>query len=253
MTTAHLPSISVIDLFLVLGGALLILVAQFGLRAGLRLVTMSRTSRERLDRFLPVFELLVWVVYLPTSLAWLMGGHPLTTLIIVCLLGAMLIFAGWFAFRDYIAGVVLRSERGWQRGDWVQSGEVEGRIRHLGLRTLQIERADGDRVLIPYGRLSREALVQGIRVSAGAAHHTFAVGLEDPAREDEVRRAIEQTALLCHWSAPRPEPEVRTNDVGQLEVTIHALTEERAATVERVVRAAVSALDAQPRSHGAEG
>ena len=68
-----------------------------------------------------------------------------------------------FALQDTLGGIAsgftLLADQPFSPGDWVQSGEVEGRVIDVNWRSTRIENRDGDLVVIPNGQLSKATIV----------------------------------------------------------------------------------------------
>ncbi len=85
-----------------------------------------------------------------------------------------------FAFREIgenlLAGVLLAFSRPFQVGDYVRSGEMEGRVRDLDLRTVHIRTADGRDVWIPNAQVVNQPFVNF--TVDGLRRPSFDVGID---------------------------------------------------------------------------
>ncbi|MEZ4700525.1 MAG: mechanosensitive ion channel [Rhodothermales bacterium] len=208
-------------------------------RKGLRVVRLRPAMRERLDRLLPALEtaafvgFVLWCVWLLTpedseAFWWASGA------IVLGLFGA-----GWFAVRDLVSGIILRSENAYTPGQWVETAQAAGFIASLGYRTMELETDAGLRIRLPYSQLGKAALTTADR-SQSARAHTFI--LELPATESVavLTSRIRSAALTAFWSSPRREPYVHYIEVKEhvhrFEVTTFCLDEAYATDLERSVR-----------------
>jgi small-conductance mechanosensitive channel/CRP-like cAMP-binding protein len=68
-----------------------------------------------------------------------------------------------FALQDTLGGIAsgftLLADQPFSAGDWVESGDVEGRVIDVNWRSTRIENRDGDLVVIPNGQLSKATIV----------------------------------------------------------------------------------------------
>ncbi len=251
--TADAPLITPLEvLFVFLGGVVLYLFVRV-VRWGFPLVPMAPERRDRLARVAPLAEVVLWMVYLVSVIAWTLQGFPMARLVALALLVVALVLAIWFLVRDYLSGVVLRTERWVRVGDVIRIGEVEGEVRRFGARQVELVQAHGDRVFLPY-RAVREATVVLRRTRRDAVRHTFEVAIPASVAPTAARSAVRRAALLSHWISPSHEPTIVARDARTLEVTLHALTDIHASDVEAHVRAAVEGLtgpsaDVGPRDH----
>jgi hypothetical protein len=56
----------------------------------------------------------------------------------------------------------------------------------------------------------------------------------------ELKRAVHEAALLCHWSSTRRMPQVAATDDGQLEITVFPVDANHVTEIERIVRSVVA-------------
>lgn len=93
-----------------------------------------------------------------------------------------------FAFRDLgenmIAGMMLAVNRPFEIDDLVASGEFEGRVRSLNLRSTHVRTADGRDVFLPNADIIKQPLVNYTR--DGLRRYSFTVGVD---YDDDVRGA----------------------------------------------------------------
>lgn len=63
-----------------------------------------------------------------------------------------------FASRETLSNVfgagILVSDRPFQRGDWICSGEIEGSVEHVGIRSTRVRTAQDSVMVVPNGKLS---------------------------------------------------------------------------------------------------
>ncbi len=68
-----------------------------------------------------------------------------------------------FALQDTLGGIAsgftLLADQPFSAGDWIESGDVEGRVIDVNWRSTRIENRDGDLVVIPNGQLSKATIV----------------------------------------------------------------------------------------------
>jgi small-conductance mechanosensitive channel len=68
-----------------------------------------------------------------------------------------------FALQDTLGGIAsgftLLADQPFSAGDWIKSGDVEGRVVDVNWRSTRIENRDGDLVVIPNGQLAKATIV----------------------------------------------------------------------------------------------
>ena len=67
------------------------------------------------------------------------------------------------ALQDTLSGIasgfLLMSDHPFQPGDWIQAGDIEGRVVDMNYRSSRIENRDGDLVIIPNGELATATII----------------------------------------------------------------------------------------------
>ncbi|MCL5424733.1 MAG: mechanosensitive ion channel family protein [Gammaproteobacteria bacterium] len=119
----------------------------------------------------------------------------------VTLLGALGLAIG-FAMKDYvsslIAGVVSAVEMPYRPGDWVNIEGTYGEVKHVGLRTVDIQTPDDDLVSVPHLKLWDHAIYNAN--NGGASLQCVASFYLHPAHEAGwVRKALRDVALTSAY------------------------------------------------------
>ncbi|NYT72069.1 mechanosensitive ion channel [Halomonas sp. QX-2] len=119
----------------------------------------------------------------------------------VTLLGALGLAIG-FAMKDYvsslIAGVVSAIELPYRPGDWVQIEDTYGEVKHVGLRTVDIQTPDDDLVYVPHLKLWDHAVYNAN--NGGTSLQCVASFYLHPEHEASwVRKALRDVALTSAY------------------------------------------------------
>ncbi len=209
------------------------------LRRGFYVVRLKPATRNMLDRGLPALEAIVgsafvfWAIslFLPddTRIEWWIWGA----------IAAVFLGAGWFAIRDLVSGIVLRSENAFKVGQWIKTDEIDGFITQLGYRTIEIETDKGLQIKMPYSKIAKTILATADRTKASHTHTFF---LEMPANHTvaELTSSIRTAALTSFWSSPIRDPYIHyiqeNNNLHQFEITVFSMNEAYATDLERSIR-----------------
>jgi small-conductance mechanosensitive channel len=235
------------DCLLVIGGAVLLAaILRFG-GAALDAIPMSRARRLLLARLRPLAGATLIAVFLVMAARWVLASDDRRAWIALALIAAVATAASWASLRDLLEGVYLRAGRSFAVGDRVQIGEVRGRVQRLGHRAVTLETADGELALIPY-RTVATATIRREPNGGQPGLHVFRMAVPDHRSITEVKRAVREAALLCHWSSISRPPEVSAADDGQVEITVFPVDGDHVADLERTVRRALIAGAGEART-----
>lgn len=227
-------------------------LALAGVRALVGVLPLSQAQRSLLARVLPVVELSVMGVYAAVTVPALFGTGTVASAAAALVLAAVLL-ASWGPLRDVVSGVVVKAGGALHVGDTVSVGGVEGSVRRIGLRVLELETGEGAEALVPFSEVARHPVVRTPKV-AGSYRHRFSVPGPPEERVGEAKQLIREVALLSHWSQVARDPEIHFGDSGTLEVQVFPIDPGRGPDVEASVRAALtrSGLLVERRPDGRE-
>jgi small-conductance mechanosensitive channel len=227
-----------VDCGVAIGGAI-VLALLFRLAGyALDVVPMSRARRAVVARLRPLAGGVLIAVYLVMVARWVLDTDDRRAWIALAVIAALATAASWSALRDLLDGVYLRAGRSLAVGDRVQIDGVRGRVQRLGHRSVAIETTDGELALVPYHRVAA-ATIRREATEGPSSFHVFRVRVADHKTMPEIKRAVREAALLCHWSSVARQPEVAATDGGDLEITVFPVDSDHAPEVERTVRRAL--------------
>ncbi len=78
---------------------------------------------------------------------------PVVTSIVAIILLSLL---GWFWGRDFVAGIILKSENYFEKSKMIRLNDKSGRIIKTTLRYLEFKTDDGEAIRVPYSKISSE-------------------------------------------------------------------------------------------------
>ncbi|MCA8863439.1 MULTISPECIES: mechanosensitive ion channel family protein [unclassified Halomonas] len=179
-----------------LSAIVLIIVSQRGLNwIGNR---MHGQVRFRIFALVPMTRLLILITALAIIVPIIIEPSLRN---MVTLLGALGLAIG-FAMKDYvsslIAGVVSAVELPYRPGDWVQIEDTYGEVKHVGLRTVDIQTPDDDLVYVPHLKLWDHAVYNAN--NGGTSLQCVASFYLHPEHEAGwVRKALRDVALTSAY------------------------------------------------------
>jgi len=193
---------------------------------------------------LPLLELAVAAILLLGVLTWLAADASPERLLPA---GAMVIALGWAGRRvldDFVNGVVLRIEGAVEPGRFLSVEGVEGTIRRVGHRAIEVETDVGTLVRIPFSRIARES-VATVATAVGQHAHTFVLEVPRDRSPARLIRDVTAAAMMSPWSSITRQPQVDLQGESTasytLEITTWVLDPAWASDVEATLRRMLSA------------
>lgn len=228
-----------LDCIVVFGGLIVLAAVLHLARAVLDALPLSRTRRAFVARMQPLAGATVIAIYTVIAAHWVLASSDRQEWFAFALVFGIAAAASWSVLRNALEGVYLRVGRTFEVGERIEIAGVQGRVHRLGARALVVETVEGRLAIIPY-RMVANATIRREPFDQQSSFHVFRVAI--PARQSipELKRAVHEAALLCHWSSTRRLPQVTATEDGQLEVTVFPVDGNHASEIERVVRDALT-------------
>jgi len=206
---------------------------------------VSHKQTARLRRLLPLVEIGAWTVYGVWVAQRIFENRPSTSLIPLAAIGAVVLLGAWFAVRDIIGGAILRAEDVYEPGEWLRVGQTEGRIRRVGVRSIELEMYDGKRLRVPYSGMAGSAITKA-EPTGSATAHSFQVSVPRTLSVAEVKTRLQRAARLSMWASTTRSPQVElvqhTPETLTFGLTVYSLHPDYDLDVENAVRAAVQSM-----------
>lgn len=222
---------------LLLMGVLLFLGLRL-IRKGVYVYIRTKQANPVINRFFPLFEFFVWIIFLVLLTKQIFKAGMAESIILIVLPMGILMWAGSFVIRDWMAGIVFKAEDRYRIGDIVCFKDTRGSLTDLGYRSLTLETADGILIEIPYSTLVRESTMQ--KISREIPTCTFQ--LEIPAQRTfpEVQQFLNRVVMCAPWCSLNRKPTIRMVNTQEnkylIEITSYIIDSVYAAETEAYVK-----------------
>ena len=187
-------------------------------RIGSRVVKARAAEGSRVgsvaSRLWPLLETGVWILASLAAVGFAFGvqKHLLLYTLLACVAVAGAV--QFNALRDVAAGLIFAAERPFDVGDVVRVAGIEGQVRGLRLRFLELDTSDGRRVQIPY----REVVgTTDVRSGGARVANAVRLDLDLPATVDPTRAldAARELAASSPWAVLAAPPRVQLESRGE--------------------------------------
>ncbi|MBU2444173.1 MAG: mechanosensitive ion channel [Bacteroidetes bacterium] len=151
--------------------------------------------------------------------------NPLELVLIVVL---FVIFV-WLAGRDILAGIILKFENSLELGNLITSDNTSGKIKKLGLRTVQLETETGELFTVPYTKISSEK-VSIRRKENRYKYFEGEITVEGRIPPAEISEILLKKLMLSHYASVKTKPSVNFLGINEgkykFKVTVPTLKKE---------------------------
>ena len=98
--------------------------------------------------------------------------------------------------KNMFAGLTIFLDRMFEKGNWIQTPDIDGTVEHIGFRATKIRRFDKALVTIPNSKLASEALINFSRMTQRRIY--WKIGVEYRTTHEQLRNIIRDILNYLH-------------------------------------------------------
>ena len=125
----------------------------------------------------------------------------ITSVVAIILLGLL----GWFWGRDFVAGIILKSENYFEKNKMIRLNNKSGKIIKTTLRYLEFETDDGEAIRVPYSKISSEYFSK-LSPDEKYESHLITLHVNEKADTKILRESLRKTIYNSPWYLAGKEP-----------------------------------------------
>jgi len=213
------------------------------LKRAMKMIPPEKTYIKKLDRVFLLVNIAGWIVFSFGAMEMIFRGNELYARVFSTILIFILIGISWPIIRDFISGIIIKLEGSYAINGWIRINNVEGRIKKLRYRSIEIESEKGETVNIPYSMINREIRVKSHPVES-IKSHTFEIEVPKSLEFKEYKEKIRTVLLNSHWASLKKEPKIKLlrEDNGSLllQVTAYTLDDRYFEAIESLIKSKVA-------------
>ncbi|HBH83971.1 MAG: hypothetical protein A2X05_15230 [Bacteroidetes bacterium GWE2_41_25] len=161
----------------------------------------NKKIRMAFRRIFPVIEMLMWISYIFWASHQMFYHLPVYNLLTGSMIIVITAIFGWYLLRDFISGIILKAENGFEPGQRIISSEASGTIKKSGYRCIEVITSEGEYVKIPYSRLSPLNITRP--ADAGRwVEHVVKFKISSRYESEKIRKVLENRILEMPWIVP---------------------------------------------------
>jgi len=170
-------------------------------------------EQKRYLKLLYYSEIIGGILVLAMFTGYLYQRSTITALVLLMILILSVFFIGVFFVKDYVAGLIVKASANYAVNDIIITNEIEGKIFKFGQRSLIILSKDGNKVFIPYSKLTGKT--KSIKsVSEIQNNYTFSLHISNVTDIDKTISSIEKHLITLPWVNNSIMPEIKiTNKI----------------------------------------
>jgi small-conductance mechanosensitive channel len=206
--------------------ALVIMMTLWGLKFILKNAPLKKSFKSGVARVMPMIEGIAWLAFILWCVRQLVHHQLWNSIgvLIVVLLVLVLIF--WFVVRDFIAGIIMKSDGSIKANDWIRIKGIEGKVTEMGQRALIITTTQGETVNVPYSAVAGEISIKP-NPSEKLISHTFELKTNKTTDLESTIDQIHRIILSAPWSSVKRAPEIKmlsdTAGTYHFEISIYSI------------------------------
>jgi hypothetical protein len=224
-------------IFLIL--STLIFIALRGIKFTLPRLVKKYPDTEMITRHFHSFELVVWLIYLLMLLPWFYSRNIYYAAGLSVIIALILLYLGWFAIKDIVAGMMLRNNPSIKVGNKLIINDNNITINKLTATYVEGRLENGDLFFIRYSNLIKENFSRIIENEL-TYNKTIEIKVKDDGNSDKFITNIRSFLISRPGYAVKHSPEIlktsTDKEITTYKITFYSLDYENIINIEQELR-----------------
>ncbi len=181
------------------------------------------------QKFFPALEMLIWASFIYWSLKEAISEPLYYSIFFIAISLILFIWIGWYFGRDYIAGIIWRSQDIYEEGQQLFINEINGIMTKLGYLNIELEKKDGTVIKIPYSKIAGN-IHYNKSDNKLVVTHTFTIEVTHNEMLENSLQKLRSILVNSPWHISYLEPHIKkVNESGSktmLEIVVHSFGED---------------------------
>lgn len=224
---------------LVMAIALFFILKLFGRIA--KFVFVKRIYRLYFQRYYPILETFVWLLFILWSIDQIFKDRLYYSISLILIILIALIWISWFAIRDFIAGIIFKTQDVYEPEQRIKITEFEGRLKSIGYLSLEIEVDSGEIIKFPYSKIT--GVIHSIsNPEEHSNHYRFVIETTRSDNPKAIVGYLRQLILNSPWTLLTKDPQIQlleeSNKHFMFEIIVYSVSKEFTRQIEDDVKSA---------------
>ena len=186
------------------------------LRVAVKVISYISVLRKPylfIKKFFPLVDLTILITITFWFISWIFRDSDLLPIIIAIVTLILLSLFGWLWGRDFIAGIILKSENYFEKNKKIRLNNQSGKIVKTTFRYLEFETDDGEAIRVPFSRITGEYFT---KLSPTVKYESQLITLDVNKVNDTktLRETLRKTVFNSPWYLTRKEPIIEIISTG---------------------------------------
>jgi len=195
------------------------------LRVAVKIISYIRVLRKPhifIKRFLPIVDLTILVIITFWFIYRFFKDSDMLPIIMAIVALIFWGLFGWHWGRDFIAGIILKSENYFEKNRRIRLNNQSGKIIKTTLRYLEFETNEGEAIRVPYSKISGEYFSK-LSPSEKYESHLISLHLNETADTKLFVESLRKKIFNSPWYLARKEPviEILYSDSGGYKINLN--------------------------------
>jgi len=205
----------------------------------IKVIPIRKNVRKPIIKYLPVFELFVWLLFSIWAVKFFLQTHYLYSLGLLVIILIIILWISWFALKDIIAGIVFKTSEKFSVNESIKIKNYEGKIAKLKSRSLEIETETGETINIPYSIVISEIITKS-NPAETILNYSFSLNISKKLPLYNTIENLKAEVLNLPWSSIKKEPVIKLTGENDshffLEITAYSLEKEYFSKIENYLK-----------------
>jgi len=195
------------------------------LRVAVKIISYINVLRKPhifIKKILPIVDLTILVLITFWFIYRFFIDSDLLPIIVAIVALIFLGLFGWHWGRDFIAGIILKSENYFEKNKKIRLNNQSGKIIKTTLRYLEFETDEGEAIRVPYSKISGEYFS---KLSPGEKYesHLITLQVEKTSDTKTLLETLRKNIYNSPWYLARKEPviEILSSDSGGYKINLN--------------------------------
>jgi small-conductance mechanosensitive channel len=175
----------------------------------------------------------------------MLSDYPFYSTLVIAVVIILVAIVAWYFLRDFVAGVVLKTEVPFEINQQIKTTTHTGTLRKAGCRSIELMADKGECIKIPYSQLSSNSFTV-VDSNASQQGHEVILKVKSDLPFDDLSSSIKQSLLLLPWVSVNREPCIKelehSDDSSVVAVFYHTIGNKSSPKVAHYIRSKFEGL-----------